>query len=273
VNLSQIWVYPVKSLGGIQLTTAAVESRGLQHDRHWVIVDKNYRFVSQREHPQMALLGVEIKNNSLIINDKTSESQIEVPFIPQTADHRSVSIWDDTVAAVAVSDACDAWLSQKLHTTLRLMYLPDASPRPADRKYSPFDTDVSFADGFPFLVIGQASLNDLNSRLATPVEMLRFRPNFVIEGSLPYSEDHWYEFTIGAQVFWGVKPCARCILTTVNPQTGTRDGKEPIQTLSSYRKHNNKIYFGQNVVTNQRGRIQIGDAVVVNSVVERTMVF
>jgi uncharacterized protein len=269
MTLTEIWVYPVKSLGGIKLTDGIVEKRGLQYDRRWVIVDENYRFVTQREYAQMALLAVEITQKSLIITDKRTNNQLNVPLSPQTEDYQSVTIWDDTVAAVAVSNDCDEWLSKALGFAVRLMYMPDTSPRPTDRKYSPFDSDVSFADGFPFLVISQASLNDLNARLESPIEMLRFRPNFVVEGALPYSEDDWYEFTIGSQSFWGVKPCARCILTTVNPQTGTREGNEPLYTLSTYRKRNNKIYFGQNVITNQLGHIKVGDAVVVKSTVQR----
>jgi uncharacterized protein YcbX len=124
---------------------------------------------------------------------------------------------------------------------------------------------VSFADGYPVLVIGQSSLDDLNTRLSEPVSMIRFRPNLVFEGGLPYDEDQWYEFTVGNLTFYGVKPCARCILTTVDPEKGEIAGKEPIRTLSTYRKRNNKIFFGQNLMTNQTGTIKIGDEISVLS--------
>jgi uncharacterized protein YcbX len=135
----------------------------------------------------------------------------------------------------------------------------------ADTNYAPFDANVSFADGYPVLVIGQSSLDDLNTRLSEPVSMIRFRPNLVFEGGLPYDEDQWYEFTVGNLTFYGVKPCARCILTTVDPEKGEIAGKEPIRTLSTYRKRNNKIFFGQNLMTNQTGTIKIGDEISVLS--------
>ena len=262
LTLSQIWIYPVKSLGGILLPKAQLEARGLQHDRRWLVVDDNHRFLSQREHPEMALIEVALDDNALLLSHRTKPlAPLRVPFLPQTFDLLKVSIWDDTVEAVVVGDACNHWLSQALGRSVRLVYMPDTSPRPADPDYAHFDTDVSFADGFPYLIIGQTSLDDLNSRLVNPVEMARFRPNFVVEGALPYDEDQWYEFEIGNATFWGVKPCARCVMTTVNPQTGQIDGKEPLKMLASYRKRGHKIFFGQNVITRSAASVETGDGV------------
>ena len=270
LTLSQIWIYPVKSLGGILLPKAQLEERGLQHDRRWLVVDDNHRFLSQREHPEMALIEVTLGDNALLLSHRTLPLKpLRVPFLPETFDLLQVGIWDDVVEAVVVSDDCNRWLSQALAQNVRLVYMPDTSPRPADPNYAHFDTNVSFADGFPYLFIGQASLDDLNSRLAEPVAMQRFRPNFVVEGTLPYAEDNWYEFEMGNATFWGVKPCARCLMTTVNPETGQMAGKEPLKTLASYRKRGHKIFFGQNAITRSTGPISTGNSVRVMSQKQR----
>lgn len=264
--LSEIFIYPVKSLGSIRLTQADVEERGLRYDRRWLIIDDNNRFVTQRSYPNMALIEVTITDNGLQLRHRTRELGIlTVPFFPETFDLLTVTVWDDQMEAVIVNDTSNRWLSEALGFSARLVYLPDTSPRPADSNYAPFEANVSFADGFPFLIIGQSSLDDLNTRLPEPVSMIRFRPNLVFEGGLPYDEDQWYEFSIGKVTFYGVKPCARCILTTVDPEKGEMAGKEPLKTLSTYRKRNNKIFFGQNVMTNQTGTVNVGDEIQVIS--------
>lgn len=260
--LSEIFIYPVKSLGAIRLTHAQVEERGLRYDRRWLIIDDNNRFVTQRSYPNMALIEVTMTDMGLQLRHRTRDlSALIVPFQPETFDLVTVTVWDDQIEAVIVNDASNHWLSEALGFSARLVYLPDTSSRLADSNYAPFDANVSFADGFPFLVIGQSSLDDLNTRLPEPVSMIRFRPNLVFEGGIPYDEDQWYEFTIGKLTFYGVKPCARCILTTVDPEKGEIVGKEPLKTLSTYRKRNNKIFFGQNVMTNQSGVLKIGDEI------------
>lgn len=264
--LSEIFIYPVKSLGPIRLTQADVEERGLRYDRRWLIIDENNRFVTQRSYPEMALIEVTITDSGLQLRHRTRDlGMLSVPFYPETFDLLIVTVWDDQMEAVIVNDTSNRWLSEALGFSARLVYLPDTSPRQADPNYAPFEGNVSFADGFPFLIIGQSSLDDLNTRLPEPVSMIRFRPNLVFEGGLPYDEDQWYEFSIGKLTLYGVKPCARCILTTVDPEKGEMEGKEPLKTLSTYRKRNNKIFFGQNVMTNQTGSIKVGDEIQVIS--------
>lgn len=264
--LSEIFIYPVKSLSGIRLSEALVEERGLRHDRRWLIIDDNNFFVTQRQHPPMALIDVSLGSEGLFLRHRTYDlGELVVPFLPQTLNIVNVTVWDDQIEAVIVSDSVNEWLSQALGFSVRLVYLPETSPRLADRRYSPLDINVSFADGYPFLLVGQSSLDDLNVRLPQPISMLRFRPNLVFEGGLAYDEDQWYEFSIGRLSFYGVKPCARCVLTTVDPEKGEMAGKEPLRTLSTYRKQNNKIFFGQNVVTAQTGIIRVGDEIIISS--------
>lgn len=259
--LSEIWIYPVKSLAGIRLTEARVLEKGLQYDRRWMIVDQFGRFLTQREFPAMALLEVVVQENALLISNKLKpEENIAVPFQPVSAEAISVTVWDDEVGAVTVSHAVDAWLSEQLEMEVKMVVMPETSERKADPRYAKNNENVSFADGFPFLLISQASLDDLNRRMEEPILMNRFRPNFVITGTKPFAEDQWKSIQIGALTFDIVKPCARCVLTTINPETAEK-GKEPLKTLATYRKVNNKILFGQNVVAKQHGLVRQGDQI------------
>jgi uncharacterized protein YcbX len=259
--LSEIWIYPVKSLAGIRLTEAQVQEKGLQYDRRWMIVDQFGRFLTQREFPNMAMLEVAVLENSLLISNKLKPGEnISVPFKPVTAEVMVVTVWDDEVEALTVSDEVDAWLSEQLEMVVKLVMMPETTERKADPRYAKNNENVSFADGFPFLLISQASLDDLNARLEEPIVMKRFRPNFVVTGTKPFAEDTWKSIQIGALSFDIVKPCARCVLTTIDPETAEK-GKEPLKTLATYRRVNNKILFGQNVVAKQHGLVKQGDQI------------
>lgn len=267
-TLSQIYIYPVKSLGGIALSTAKVEQQGLEHDRRWLLIDKNNRFLTQREHPQMALIQVALEKENLVFTHKNYPQEIfKLPFHLFENEEMNVTIWGDICKANPVSQEADEWFSEALGVDCRLVKMSAAEKRLVDQDYAFNKETVSFADGYPFLIIGQSSLEDLNSRLEKPVEMRRFRPNFVFEGGLPYEEESWKRFSIGAVDFLGVKPCARCVLTTVNPEKGEIDSKEPLRTLASYRKVGNKILFGQNVLPATLGEVKVGDDLIVNEIV------
>lgn len=257
--LSEIWIYPVKSLGGISLTEAKVEPRGLQYDRRWMLVDDTGRFVSQREIPAMALLGTAIESPHLTVFWKKNPAEkIRIPLeIP--ADEMGklqVQIWDDQCRAQVLPKEINDWFSENLKQSLRLVYMPDTTRRWADGRYAPEGQHVSFADGFPFLLIGQASLDELNSRLAQPLPMNRFRPNFVFTGGSPFEEDTWGQINIGNVKFQCVKPCARCIIPTTDQETGTRSA-EPLKTLVTFRQVGHKILFGQNVVWLGEGEARV----------------
>jgi uncharacterized protein YcbX len=257
--LSEIWVYPVKSLGGIRLTKAFTEERGLQYDRRWMIIDDENIFITQRAYQKMALIDVALLDEGLKIFLRADPGDfVLVPYKPVTALPVTVKVWDDTAGALTVSDDADAWLSRQLGLNLRLVVMPDSTERKADPRYAQHNENVSFADGFPYLVISQASLDDLNARLAEPIEMRRFRPNFVVSGTEPFAEDQWKRITIGDLRFEVVKPCARCVLTTINPETAEK-GTEPLKTLATYRRNGNKILFGQNVTVRDFGELKVGD--------------
>jgi uncharacterized protein len=244
--LSAIYIYPIKSLGGIAVHTAVLEERGLQYDRRWMLVDSHNQFMTQRKFANMALLKVSMEKDGLKVTASGMPS-IALPFVPQTSEMLTVTVWDDTCQSIVVSREVNEWFSAVLQKECKLVYMPDTVLRTVDERYAKNKEIVSFADGYPFLLIGEASLADFNSRLAQPVPMNRFRPNLVINTTEPFVEDTWKSILIGESVFHLVKPCARCILTTIDQQTGIA-GKEPLKTLSTYRSFNNKILFGQNLL-------------------------
>ncbi|CAG5070703.1 putative protein YcbX [Dyadobacter sp. CECT 9623] len=265
MQLSEIWIYPIKSLGGIRLSEAQMEERGLQYDRRWMLIDENNKFVTQRFLPVMTLIEVALNEDNLQIWHRDEpEDILTVPFEPVTAQKREVTIWDDVVEALTVSEEADSWLSARLGLSVQLVKMSESTERKADPKYAKNGEIVSFADGYPCLIISEASLEDLNARLDNKITMKRFRPNFVISGTAPFEEDNWKQINIGAASFEIVKPCARCVLTTIDPETSEK-GPEPLKTLAGYRKVNNKILFGQNLVATSLGMVREGDSVTVSA--------
>ena len=260
--LSEINIYPIKSLGGISLKSSKIESRGLQYDRRWMLIDENNEFMSQRKFSEMSLLKVQVFANGISINHK--QKNFDSLFIPfNLYDDESsieVKIWDDIVSASLVSNSADCWFSKVLRTPCRLIYMPDNSIRNVDMKYAQQNEIVSFADGYPFLLIGQASLDELNSKLEIPVPMNRFRPNLVFTGGNSFDEDKWKKFKISETIFNVVKPCARCTIPTVDQETGIQNS-EPLKTLAKFRTVNNKVLFGQNLLHEGFGEINLGDEV------------
>ncbi len=247
-QLTDIYIYPIKSLGGIRLTEAVVEKRGLQYDRRWMLVDAGGNFLSQRQHAQMALLQVKLKPEGLLVSHKHNLlTPLLIPFEANDEKSLLVNIWQDVCFAFEVTPEANSWFSQALNLPCKLVYMPDNAIRPVDPEYARPKDIVSFADAYPFLIIGQESLNDLNRRLTEPVPMDRFRPNLVFSGGEPFDEDSWTEFTIGETKFYPVKPCARCQVTTIDQTTGQKSA-EPLKTLATFRTQNNKVMFGQNLV-------------------------
>jgi uncharacterized protein YcbX len=224
-----------------------------------MLVDETGTAMTQRVHPQMALFKVSLADDSLLVS--YGDNTLEIPT-SSSIDGRQVSvqIWDDTVVAVEASEAYSLWFSQLLNKNCKLVFFPEDSPRPVNPKYKVNDEHVSLADAYPFLAIGQSTLDDLNKRLERSVPMNRFRPNFVFTGGLPYEEDQWREIIIGNNRFVGVKGCDRCVMTTVDQETAQK-GAEPLKTLSTYRKIDNKVYLGQNLVALDLGHVRVGDTI------------
>lgn len=268
LRLSEIYIYPIKSLGGIQLSSAKVMEKGLLHDRRWMLIDEFGGFMTQRIYTQMALFQVSIDTDQITVvrrqasvSDKSTITfGINKPPMGET--FRS-KVWDDEVDVVEVDEKLSRWFSNHFDMRCKLVSFPERHSRPVDPKHQINNEQVSLADAYPFLIIGQSSLDDLNSRLKDPLPINRFRPNFVFTGGDPYEEDQWGEIKIGGNRFVGVKNCARCVLTTVNQDTGEK-GVEPLLTLSTYRKRDNKIYYGQNLIARDHTKVSVGDIITLN---------
>ena len=258
--LSEINIYPIKSLAGISLNSAEVEERGLKYDRRWVLVDESNTFFTQRDFPEMALINVSVENTGLQLKHKKKTIEpLVIPFEFEHKEKSDVVIWEDVVIGEFYNHEIDEWFSDILGIKCRLVKMPESTKRIVDKKYAK-NKIVSFADGYPFLIIGQASLDDLNSRLEKPLPMNRFRTNFVFTGGKPFEEDNWKKFKIGNVIFQAVKPCARCVITTTDQETAER-AHEPLLTLSKYRKIDNKVNFGMNLICESTGEVMIGDKI------------
>ncbi len=261
--LSQINIYPIKSMQGISLKEAQFESLGLRFDRRWMLVDSNLRFMTQREYPQLAAFQISILDKELGVF--AFGEYLSIPLEPSDEHRLSVNIWESHVEALVYENHINEWFSNLLGIECKLVKI--AGRRQVDSNYAVSSEDVvSFADGYPFLLTNQASLKSLNNYLSVPIEMSRFRPNLVISGAFPFAEDDWKKIKIGEYVFHVVKPCSRCIVTTIDQRTGRKMGEEPLKTLNKIRSFviggKRKVLFGQNLIADQRsGSLKVGDLV------------
>jgi len=251
IELSHIFIYPVKSISGISLSISKITPAGLKNDRRWMIINDKNMFVTQRLHPELSLININLEENMIQLT-APDMSSIHLPVELIEGDSVSVRIWSDTVDGISAEKEHNDWISRYLGIKARFVYMPDTTRRQVDQGYAKSPADrVSFADGFPFLLLSEESVDNLNTRLnkknELPVTIKRFRPNFVIRGCTPHAEDDWKNFRISGNYFHMVKPCSRCIMTTVNADTGKK-GVEPLRTLLEYRKQGDKSYFGQNVL-------------------------
>lgn len=259
-TIASIHIYPIKSMGGIELTESTVEVRGLQYDRRYMLISSSGRFLSQRQCPEMAYFHLRFNPDRTGFLVQFQGDVLELPLALNTHQNQVVEaqIWDDWVSVLVAEKTINEWFSVRLNQPIRLVYLPDTSLRISAKG----EETMSLADGYPILVISQASLEKLNSHIAEnttvsgPMEMMRFRPNIVLGNLKPHEEDAMGEFELGDVQLQVIKPCSRCVLTTLNPNTLQR-GEEPLRTLSTYRKFENKIHFGANVVCRKPGLIQV----------------
>ena len=284
--LSQINIYPIKSLKGISLSESTVEQRGLRFDRRWMLTDRDGIFFTQRETPKMATIAVEAEPSGLIVTADGFPS-LRIPAEPDSGRRQRVVVWQSEMQGEVYLGEISEWFSEVLQRNCQLVRMPETSERHINPRFDTGKDIVSFADGYPLLVIGEASLANLNGRIARranesdeepppPLPMDRFRPNLVVEGSDPFEEDTWSRIRIGDTIFRSTKPCERCVMTTVDQASGSFDGKEPLRTLAAFRMAKdlfpetfesrgvtaNAVLFGQNLVPENPGSsIRIGDRI------------
>ena len=260
LTLSQLNVFPVKSMRGMSVPRWEVGPRGLHMDRELMVVDEGGRFVTQREEPRLALVAAEIAGDDHLLLRAPGAAPLCVPLATRSTARVVVTVWSDSVRAEPVGAEVDAWLSGVLARPVRLVRFPIDERRQVDLRFARPGDQVGFADGFSFLLLSEASLADLSARVGRPLSMARFRPNLVVAGSQPYAEDGWRRLRIGSIELELVKPCARCVMTTIDPDTGEA-GVEPLRTLAGFRKVDGKVLFGWNLLHRAAGRLQVGDRV------------
>lgn len=258
ITVSGVVVYPVKSLAGIPVEASEVDELGLRHDRRWVVVDAAGRFHTQRWRPRMALVRTRLAGDSVILSGP-GMSEVEVPA--GGAGPLTVAVWRDICAAEGCAPDADAWISAFLGEECRFAWMPSATVRHINMRRDDSLGRVGFADAYPLLAISEASLAGLNQRLASPVPMNRFRPNVIVSGATEHAEDQWDRVRIGSLELVATKPCERCVLTTIDQQTGVA-GVEPLRTLASYRRRGTHVVFGVYLAHRGTGRLQRGDEVV-----------
>lgn len=261
LTVTQLNIYPVKSCRGIGLTTMAIGEWGPEWDRRLMLTDDNGSFLTARKHPQLLSVVVALGIGELVLSAPGNSTIRLRPEALEEAQQRVDStIWRDQVEACIVSDEASLWFSEILGIPVQLVYMPESAFRQVDRQYFERKQRVGFADGFPFLMTHQSSLDELSQRINKSLSMRRFRPNIVVDGGVPWQEDGWSKIKIGQLSFAVVKPCSRCVMTTIEPDTLARS-TEPLKTLSGYRKTDSGVIFGQNLVHLDRGIIQVGDQV------------
>ena len=264
ITLSALNVYPVKGLKGIALQEARCTELGIEHDRRWMVVDREGEFVTQREHPKMATIWTEIDDSALTLS-APDVGEMRVPLRPDSTRKMRVQVWSSRCDAVAVSHDADEWLTDYLGFHCTLVYMPSDSKRFSNPKFGGEDKRVGFADGYAYLLIGEGSLADLNAKLGAKghpaLPMNRFRPNIVVSGAGAFAEDKWHDLKIGDALLRTAKPCGRCQVTTTDQATGEVRGPEPLATLATYRDSSFGVKFGMNLVTLREGTIRVGDAV------------
>ncbi|HRI66595.1 MAG TPA: MOSC N-terminal beta barrel domain-containing protein [Polyangium sp.] len=257
ITVSGLFVYPIKGARGIEVSSARVTPLGLEYDRRFLLVDSHGYFLTQREHPKLALVRTAIEDETLTIEAPDQEA-LQVPLRPTGGAERMVQVWETRSRAISVGQTHADYFSRYLGTPVELVFMPDDHGREVDPDYAKDGERVSFADGFPFLLTTEESLSDLNARLTQSVGWDRFRPNIVVRGAPPWAEDTWTTLSNGNVVFYFAKPCPRCQVTTIDQKTGAR-GKDPLATLATFRSRANKVDFGWNLLAKGTGEIRTGE--------------
>lgn len=286
MQISEVNIYPIKSLRGISLESSPVEKRGLRFDRRWMLTDRDGMFFTQRETPKMAVISVEVTSDGLRVTSAEAGA-MSIPSEPDRGSRQTVTVWQSNVAGEVYNGEVSEWFSDVLGRNCQLVLMPDTSERHVSQAFDRGEDIVSFADGYPLLLIGEGSLAEVNERLhdrykdeeygeKLPLPMNRFRPNLVVQGSDPFEEDRWSKIRVGEAIFWVVKPCARCVMTTVDQARGEFDGKEPLKTVASFRMAKdvfpgkfeelgqtaNAVLFGENLIPENPGTtVSVGDEV------------
>ncbi len=260
MRITELNLFPIKGCRGHSVDEMTVDTRGAVGDRRLMLVTPTGMFITQREVPRLATVVPRLDGSRLVVEAPWSEPlRLDIDW---AATPRAVVIWKNILTAHDQGDAAARWFSGAAGAECRLVAFGAESHRRIDPRYAPDPLgETTFTDGYPLLVATEASLAALNERLDVPVPMARFRPNVVVSGSSAWDEDHWQVLTLGALTCDVVKPCDRCVVTTVDQASGARDPRqEPLRTLTTFRKVEGQgVLFGQNLVPRGPGVVRRGD--------------
>ena len=257
--LNRLRIYPIKACAGTDVQKACIDARGLRYDRRWMLVNAQGSDLHQFDYPRLASIGVALDDDGLLVQ-APGMPPLRVPLQPHAAPPLTVRWHQGTCQALPVSEQADVWFQDFLHTSCRLVFMPEDARHPVEPGYEVGHNLAAFTS-FHYHLLGEGSLEDLNQRLKTPVPLEQFRPNLVVAGTPAFAEDSWRVIRINQQVFSVVKPCDRCAITTVDPVRGVMTGKEPMTTLARYRTFQKKVLFGQYLLSKEAGMLQVGDQV------------
>jgi len=255
-SVKAIFIYPIKSLGGVSLNSAMAMTEGFEYDRRWMLVDEEGQFLSQRNNSNMALFKTDFENGNLQVTYK--EDKISFSMNDVLESEEQVQVWSSKLKAQEVNKEVSQWFSEHLSMKSKLVKMTNVSKRPKVLTKAPFKTHLSLADGYPYLILGDASMDHLNAQLQIPIDANRFRANIYVSTDKAHEEDGWSNIKAGEAQLKGIKPCARCSVITINQETAEQ-GKEPLKTLAKYRQKANKILFGANAICTKEGIISVGD--------------
>lgn len=263
MKVSGLFTYPVKSCGRLVHESVLLDERGPLWDRRFMVTKPDGTFLTQREYPRLSRVDTSLAGDQLRLA-LPEAGELSLPLHREAGEVRRVQVWDDVCEAWDEGEPAAAFFSGYLGTPTRLVRMADAFVRRVKEGYAPRPAQTGFADGFPLLVISEASLEELNRRLRergrSAVTMDRFRPNVVVSGCVPFAEDGWRTIRVGRLTLDLVKPCARCVTTTVDQARGEApDREEPLATLASFRRDGNHVLFGQNAVHREPGRMSVGE--------------
>lgn len=260
LTLSALHLHPLKSARAMAPGRWHLDALGLRFDRHWMVVDDAGKCLTQRTHPRLALVSAVVDDDALTLRAPGADA-LALPLDAAGRSIRETQVWNHRGPSLDEGEAAARWISNHLGVSTRIVRIPPDHTRRVNPAFFPGEANTAFTDGYPLMLLSEASLDALNALLETPLPMNRFRPNLVVRGSEPFAEDHWSRIRIGTVELAVVKPCDRCVVTTTDQQTGLRDGKEPLATLASFRKHGDAVLFGQNCVQLGTGTIAVGDAI------------
>jgi len=258
--VKEIYIYPIKSLAGISCQQAFAEEMGFENDRRWMLIDTDNQLITQREYPVLSQFYPQISNGKITITF-LQDHEHEFSITENLDDQIYTKVWDDKSFVFEVNKTTSKWFSDHLGFECKLVKIIKAGDRQHESSRSKETYNVSFADAYPYLLVGTKSLDFLNEKLQEKITVKRFRPNIVISSQNPHEEDDFNTFKIGEVQFKNIKPCGRCIMINNDPQKGIVK-KEPLKTLSTYRNVNNSVLFGTNIVSLNSGIISVGDAVI-----------